>query len=235
MIAAPPAQSPVTTDMRLELYHMPGSCSRIVINALEELGLSYEDQVIDLLRGEHDQPGYAHINPRRKLPALRIDGEVLTETLAILGFLQHLAPSVRLMPQAATSLERMRQAAELSWCASSLQPLVSSLRSPQRWTDADPEPVAAKGRARLAPVIDEIDARLERRAWWFGDVWSIVDVYLAWVTGTAAGAGLDLSGRHHLLDHQARVRKRASFVRALARETQSLRRSGLSLPQGAHL
>ncbi len=55
--------------------------------ALEELGLDYELERVDLVRREHRRPAYAEIHPRAKVPALEIDDVVLWESGAALLYL----------------------------------------------------------------------------------------------------------------------------------------------------
>jgi len=54
--------------------------------ALEEIGAPYERQLVNLAQGEHKSGAYLKINPHGKVPALAVDGMVLTENVAILTF-----------------------------------------------------------------------------------------------------------------------------------------------------
>ena len=54
--------------------------------------------------------------------------------------------------------------------------------------------------------------------WWYGEQWSIVDVYLYWVFSTAAKGAFNMEDYPALAAHAERVRARPSFQRALARE-----------------
>jgi len=68
-------------------YHTPETCSRAVLNALEGLGFDYVDQPINIFRDEQRGAAYLSVNPKMKVPALGIKGTVLTETPAILLWL----------------------------------------------------------------------------------------------------------------------------------------------------
>ena len=52
---------------RVVLYHTPGACSRLTLSALEEIGLMYEDQVVNIFSGEQRSPTYLAINPKGKV------------------------------------------------------------------------------------------------------------------------------------------------------------------------
>jgi glutathione S-transferase len=63
----------------LILYYWPGASSVVPHIVLEEIAAPYERQVVNLARGEHKSGAYLKINPHGKVPALAVDGMVLTE------------------------------------------------------------------------------------------------------------------------------------------------------------
>jgi glutathione S-transferase len=97
------------------------------------------------------------------------------------------------------------------------------------------EGVKADGIEKWLPILGELEQRLSGGRWWYGNRWSIVDVYLCWNYSTAASGGLDISSFPALLDHTVRVRARPSFQRALRREEDSVRERDLSVPPGFSL
>ena len=52
--------------------------------ALEESGLPYQLEKVDLARGAHFGADYKKINPRSRVPAAVIDGTLIVESNAIL-------------------------------------------------------------------------------------------------------------------------------------------------------
>ena len=54
---------------------------------LEELGLDFETQKIELSKGEHKQPEFLKINPRGQVAAMEIDGEYYSENAAMIIYL----------------------------------------------------------------------------------------------------------------------------------------------------
>ena len=67
----------------LILYYWPGTSSVVPHIVLEEIGAPYERQLVNLAQGEHKSVAYLKINPRGKVPALAIDGNVLAENVVI--------------------------------------------------------------------------------------------------------------------------------------------------------
>ena len=71
----------------IKLYFSPGSCSLASHIVLEELGIAYESVLVSLKDGEHKKADFLKINSRARVPALNVDGKILTETVAILTYL----------------------------------------------------------------------------------------------------------------------------------------------------
>ena len=62
-------------------------------------GLPYDYVPVNLLKGEQHAPDYvATRNPQHLTPALEVDGQVLTQSLAILEWLEETHPSPPLLP-----------------------------------------------------------------------------------------------------------------------------------------
>jgi glutathione S-transferase len=74
--------------MTLKLYmHPVSTVSRPVSLLIAEKNLPVEQQVVDLMTGEHLKPEYAAINPNKQVPALVEDDFRMTESSAILKYL----------------------------------------------------------------------------------------------------------------------------------------------------
>jgi maleylacetoacetate isomerase len=63
--------------------------------------VEYEQRPINLLENEHKSADYKHLNPQGLVPMLEIDGHLLTQSLAILTYLDLKFPSQPLLPAAA--------------------------------------------------------------------------------------------------------------------------------------
>jgi maleylacetoacetate isomerase len=87
------------------------SASYRVRIALPLLKIPYETTSIDLLSGEHRQAGYLAINPQGFVPSLVIDGQVLTQSLAIIEYLAETRPGSGLLPVDPVSRHHVRSLA----------------------------------------------------------------------------------------------------------------------------
>ena len=77
------------------------SASYRVRIALHRLGIAYRSVPVDLTGGEHRSPGYLSRNPQGLVPSLEIDGQLLTQSLAIIEYLDETRQAGFLPPQAA--------------------------------------------------------------------------------------------------------------------------------------
>lgn len=200
------------------LYHLPGACSRVVMTALEQCGLDYAEHPVNLARGEQHSPEYRSVNPRGKIPALVVDGQLLGENAAIQWWLHKRFPAAGLLPAADSDWAEAQVLSDLFWISSGWHPSVRANMMPIRWTTGDPAPVRERGKQLVQPLVAAFDARMADRPWWYGDTWSIIDVYFHWNYTTAEEGEYDLAGLDNLAAHRARVEAWPAFQRALARE-----------------
>jgi glutathione S-transferase len=72
----------------MKLYmHPVSTTSRPIRLFIAESGIDCEEQVVDLMTGEHLQPAFSEVNPNKMVPVL-VDGDLrLTESSAILKYL----------------------------------------------------------------------------------------------------------------------------------------------------
>lgn len=216
---------------QLILYHTPGTCSRVTIAALEEMGLPFEDRPINIFKGGQFDPAYLAVNAKAKVPALLVGDQLLTETPAIILWLTQFGADDTLLP-GVDPLTQTQAFADVVWCSNTLHPLARTIRMPQRMTAGEPLPVWETAVATMTPLLELIHARLSRQRWWFGSRWSIIDVYLSWIVGMCEGGGMDLSRLPALAAHREHVRARPSFKRTLAREANAMEMAGIVLPGG---
>ena len=103
--------------MKLYSYYRSSAAYRVRI-ALNLKQLPYETVGVHLLKngGEQKQPAYSAKNPQKLVPALEDNGQVFTQSLAIIEYLDEAYPAQPLLPAAATERARVRAMAQLIAC-----------------------------------------------------------------------------------------------------------------------
>lgn len=86
------------TQSKLTFYYAPRTRATGVLILLEELGVEYDIEVMNLKAGDHKKPAYLAINPMGKVPAIAHRGSVITEQVAIYIYLPDCFPAAGLSP-----------------------------------------------------------------------------------------------------------------------------------------
>jgi len=99
----------------LKMYGFWRSAATFRVRAALNLkGLAFEETMIDLDAGEQDAPAYRAVNTAGAVPALFVDdGPPLTQSLAILEYLEELHPAPALLPADPRGRARVRALALL--------------------------------------------------------------------------------------------------------------------------
>jgi maleylpyruvate isomerase len=104
------------SELVLHNYYRSSTSYRVRI-ALEMKGLSYDYVPHHLRHGEHLEPAYLAVNPQGLVPALILgDGTLLTQSLAIIEFLDETRPEPPLLPKDAAGRARVRMLAQMIAC-----------------------------------------------------------------------------------------------------------------------
>ncbi|WP_298399769.1 maleylacetoacetate isomerase [Sphingobium sp.] len=163
---------------------------RIVLNLK---GVAYADAFHHLRKGEQRAPAYLALNPQGLLPALEIDGAVLTQSLAICEYLDETVAGPALLPVDPIRRAKVRAAAQAIAC--DIHP-IQNLKILGRLRGLGLNDDQVNGWA--AQVIDEgLDAfdRLiagEEGPFCFGDQVTLADICLVAQLVNARRFGVDL-------------------------------------------
>jgi maleylpyruvate isomerase len=103
------------SDIVLHNYYRSSTSYRVRI-ALEMKGLTYDYVPHHLRHGEHLEPAYLAVNPQGLVPALIWKGMLLTQSLAIIEFLNETQPEPPLLPKDTLGRARVRMLAQMIAC-----------------------------------------------------------------------------------------------------------------------
>jgi glutathione S-transferase len=139
------------------LYYSPSTASLVVHWLLIELDVPHVLHKLDFDKREQKSPAYLAINPAGVVPALELDGQVLTEAAAIVLHLADLHPQAGLAPAVGTPA-RAQYYRWMFFLANTLQPAYRA------WFYADEPAGEACADAAKAQARARIEAAWQRVA-----------------------------------------------------------------------
>jgi maleylpyruvate isomerase len=149
--------------------------------ALDLKGLSYGTVAIHLQKegGLNRKPAYRAVNPQMRVPALKLDsGEILTQSLAIIEYLDELHPQPPLLPRGAVERAKVRALAQLVAC--DIHPLnnVAPLRYLKNELGQDQAKIDAWYQHWIVEGFEAIEAMIAGGRYAFGDEVTLADICL---------------------------------------------------------
>jgi len=166
--------------MSFTLYGDLGSGAFSAEAALAEAGAPYRFELVSLARNEQKQPAFLAINPSGKIPALRLpEGDIVTESAAILLILADFFPQTGLLPPQASN-QRAQAYRWLAFMAGEIYPIVEIVDYPERFVSGGDaaDALRAKARDRIRQRILIIE-RMIRGPFLLAHGFSILDIYAA--------------------------------------------------------
>ena len=203
--------------MKLTLYYAPMTCATVPYITLTEAGADFDIRNINTRSGQNTSPEFLAINPKHKVPVLVIDGEPLTENIAIQIWIARQFPRAQLLPAQPT--EEIKAISLMSWCASGIHPHLTPNARPQNYCDlpGSEESVKRVANKMLSEDFALADKLLAGREW-FCPHFTAVDAYFFWCFKRALSFKLDLKGYKNCAAHYERMLQRPSVQNLLAYE-----------------
>jgi glutathione S-transferase len=176
----------------ITLYYSPGSCSLAPHIVLREAGADFALAHVPVAERANYAPEYLRINKKARVPALAIDGFVLTENPAVLAFLGRRFAAAGLYPDGEAEARCLEW---LAWQSNTVQIAFAQLWRAERFVDREAgfPPVQASGRADIQRHFATIEERLAASPFAAGGRFSVADpmllVFYRW--GIRIGLAMD--------------------------------------------
>lgn len=164
--------------MPYTLYGDIGSGAICIEAMLVEAGVAYDWHAVSIDNGEQKSPAYLAINPTGKIPALRLpDGEIVTETAALIVLLAERHPEAHLLPPPGDP-ERACALRWLAFMASEIYPFVEVADYPERFVPAGEQAAALRQKTaeRIRLRMQDVE-RAIAGPWFLPSGFSALDLY----------------------------------------------------------
>ena len=203
--------------MKLTLCYAPQTCATVPFITLTEAGADFEVQDLNSRAGQLKSPEFLRLNPKHKVPVLIIDGEALTENLALQVWIARHFPAARLLP--ADPGTEIKAISLMSFFGSGIHPHLTPNARPENYCDlpGSAESVKRVGNKLLFEDFAVVESLLAGREWFF-DHFTAPDAYFFWCFRRAVSFKLDLTQFRNCMAHWERMQSRASVQKLVAHE-----------------
>jgi maleylpyruvate isomerase len=202
-------------------YFRSGTTYRVRL-ALNWKGLDYDFVPVNLVEGEQSRPDYLARNPQGLVPALEADGVILTQSSAILEWLEEVFPGKPLLPSDPATRARVRAFAAVIGC--DIHPIqnLRVMKKVKADYGADQEGATAWARHWISTGFDALEQLADLSAqddsetsgFLFSDKPTLAEVYLLPQMYNARRFGVDLAPYPRLVAADAAARALPEFERA---------------------
>jgi glutathione S-transferase len=155
-------------------WESPYVCSVFV--ALKEKNLPFEARLLDLYRGEQREPGFRARSLTARVPCIEHGDFVLSESLAIVEYLDEVAPGQALLPRQSKPRARARQV--MGWLRSDLAALRAARPTSTFFHTRASEPLTPAATKDAQKLIDAAEQLVPAGEGALFEEWSLADLDL---------------------------------------------------------
>ncbi|CCJ06446.1 maleylacetoacetate isomerase [Methylocystis sp. SC2] len=195
-------------------YYRSSAAYRVRI-AIALKGLVVERRRVHLLHGEQRDPGYRAKSPLAIVPTLQLhDGRLITQSLAIIDYLDALKPEPSLLPRDAVRAAQARAAALTIACE--IHPLANLrvIEALQQQFGAKNDQIAVWRKRWIAEGLSAVEALIAPAPFAFGAEPSLADICLIPQVYNARRFDVSLEARPRILAVEAACAAHPAFMEA---------------------
>lgn len=204
----------------MKLYTLPDTCS-----LAPNIAIAWADAPIDVItleRGQQKEDAFLTINPKGQVPALVFDdGEILTETTAILQYLGDVHGGLEHTSYTLDKKLGRQEAAALSFLSSEIHATFKCHFAPHLFANGAKNEKAARHKAywRLDKYFETLHEQIGKTEGpWLLERKSYADAYLYIIGRWLEKTPMDISDYPNLLAHQQEMEQDSGVLLALERQ-----------------
>ncbi len=192
--------------LQLHFHPLSGHVHRVEL-MLGLLGLPYEKQPVDLLRGEHKRPEFLALNAFGQVPVLEDGDVVLADSNAILIYLaRRYAPDQPWWPDEPVAMARVQR-----WLSVAAGQLASGAAA-ARVATLFGRPLDPRSMEIANELLSLMDKHLAALPWLAGEHVTVADVAMYSYTAHAPEGGVSLAPHARVRDWLTRIEALPGFV-----------------------
>lgn len=206
--------------MDIKLYYAPTTCALVPYVNLTEAGADFSVELINMRKKQQMTPEYLSINPKHKIPSLVVDGNALTENVAINAWIAEAFPAAKLMPH--DRWTHAKALSVLSWCSGGIHPHLARVNGPAKFGGAGEAGETCVRNAAVEMVIENFgvaDQMLKGREFFF-DHYTAPDAHFFWCFRRAKELKVDLGHLKNCQAHFDRMLARPSVQKVVTFENE---------------
>ncbi|KAL4892717.1 glutathione S-transferase [Aspergillus ambiguus] len=178
----------------ITLYTSPTSNGHKVSVVLEELGLPYNVQAIDLVKEEQKQEWFLKINPNGRIPAITDGAQRIFESGAIMQYLVDKYDTERKISYAPGTPEYYEQLSWLMWQVSGLGPMQGQANHFTCFAPVRSDYSIQRYKNETKRLYSTIEARLRESPYLAGEKYTIADIAcVGWIRVAPVILDIDLN------------------------------------------
>ncbi|CAM2814480.1 glutathione transferase GstA [Legionella worsleiensis] len=199
----------------MKLYYYKGACSLVVRIIMNELGIKFQDEEVDLwAKKTASGTNFLDINPKGAVPALVLDnGDVMTESQVILQYLTDITSGHELLAPVG-NLKRYHTLEWLNYVSTELHKTLGMFFVPMVTEEIKEKLLIPLAMYKLGYV----EKHLSHNTYLMGDYYSLPDAYLYVVLRWARSFTLDFTLYPNLLKYMELIQNRAAVTLSLKQE-----------------
>lgn len=199
----------------MKLYYYKGACSLVVRIIMNEMGIEFQDEEVDLRAKKTASGGdFLAINAKGAVPVLGLDnGDVITENQVILQYLTDITPGQELLAPVG-DMKRYHTLEWLNYVSTELHKTLGMFFVPMVTDEFKSKILIPMAMFKLRHV----EQHLSRNTYLMGDHFTLPDAYLFVVLMWAKSFSLDFSAYPNLTKYMEYIQSRPAVMKSLKQE-----------------